>query len=120
MFGALLGSVLTIISSFLYTVHSDPLLRTINVRTLDEFNFDSIVNGTKSQGSQSLMFMLRSNGSFSLGTTHAEFAYPSLSLGQTDSANRTMLERNGTTIIHVSVPVIRASLSKPRIHGRLL
>jgi len=110
MFGALLNSVLTIISSALYTVHSGPLLRPTHVQTLDEFNFDSIVNGNKSQGSQFFTFMLRSNESFPLGT-HAEFAYPSLSLGQTEPAIRTILERNGTTIIGVNVTVIRASLN---------
>lgn len=83
MFGALPGSVLTIISSALYTIHSDPVARTINVQTLDEFNFDSNINGTKIQESQALTFMLRSNESLPAGT-YDEFAYPPLSLDRTD------------------------------------
>jgi len=109
MFGALLGSVLTIISSALYTIHSDPVARTVNVQTLDEFNFDSNINGTKSQGSQSFTFMLRSNESLPAGT-YDEFAYPSLSLNRTDPVIKAMLEGNRTSTIKAQVPVIRASL----------
>lgn len=85
------------------------MARTINVQTLDEFNFDSNINGTKSQGSQAFRFMLRSNESLP-ADTYDEFAYPLLSLDRTDPVIKAILEGNRTSTIKVQVPVIRAPL----------
>lgn len=110
MLGALLGSVLTIFSSALYTISGDPQSHSISVQTIDEFDFDTNVVANDTSASQPFTYLQRSNGSYPQGT-YEEIAYPMFELDQSDSVVKALIDGGASTSVRVDMTVIRASLN---------
>lgn len=106
IFAAVLGSILTIISSGLYTVDYVPKAQLETISAADQFNL-RWAESTDIGGDTMYALVTTLNASYPKGSFE-EYAYPYFSLSD---AQQELISLYGATQLEVNMPVTRASLN---------
>lgn len=102
---ALVGSVLTIVVSGLYTIENTALSQPVSVNRLDQFN-TSWTNSVKNDSSAAVVASLTE----SLGLEYPQFTYGELALPALRAATPTNNANGSNLALWIEIPVLRSDL----------
>lgn len=109
MISALVGSVLSIVSSGLYNIEAVPKIQMTTVMTEDQFYLQW--NHPLSKASAAMFTLVQAHNASYPSGTHDEIAFPLFALDKSDPMVLAILQSQNQSTIEVQMPITRPSLN---------